>query len=123
MMLAVDLVTNVESVSNAWQSKRHPVYKHYEVIDDKYCICLKCKTKLVHGFGPSSLMYHLNTCNKEAHFKVTLHTCITDDYNASERDIDSAFEHIKRLPCFCQLLQCAVRDIDKANMGAAVSFS
>ena len=46
-----------------------------------------------------------------------------DDYNASERDIDSAFEHIKRLPCFCHLLQCAVRDIDKANLGAAVSFS
>eukprot|EP00731_Ephydatia_muelleri_P034711 Em0073g8a len=40
-----------------------------------------------------------------------------DDYNASERDIDSAFEHIKRLP---YLLQCAVRDIDKANLGAAV---
>ncbi|KAL5491390.1 hypothetical protein EMCRGX_G016671 [Ephydatia muelleri] len=43
-----------------------------------------------------------------------------DDYNASERDIDSAFEHIKRLPCFCHHLQCAVRDIDKANSGAAV---
>eukprot|EP00731_Ephydatia_muelleri_P026357 Em0018g457a len=43
-----------------------------------------------------------------------------DDYNASERDIDSAFEKIKRLPCFCHLLQCAVRDIDKANLGAAV---
>ena len=77
MPTTVDLVTNVESVSNAWQSKRHPVYKHYAAIDDKYCICLKCKTKLVHGFGPSSLMYHLNTCNKEVHSKVTLHTCIT----------------------------------------------
>ena len=78
MPATVDLVTNVESVSNAWQSKRHPVYKHYEAIDDKYCICLKCKTKLVHGFGPSSLMYHLNTCNKEVYSKVTLNTCITD---------------------------------------------
>ena len=40
MPTTFDLVTNVESVSNAWQSKRHPVYKHYEAIDDKYCLCM-----------------------------------------------------------------------------------
>ena len=38
MPTTVDLVAKVESVSNvsnAWQSKQHPVYKHYEAIDDK----------------------------------------------------------------------------------------